>query len=64
MHLDEPTDPAPLEAAVRELPKYDALAFTSAAAVERFFDTLLSADSDLRALKPDAVIAAAKKVLA
>lgn len=58
MRLDEPEDGSALEAAVRELDTFDALAFTSAAAVERFFSRLDAAWMDLRALKKDAVIAA------
>lgn len=58
MELDEPTDGAALEKAVRELARYDALCFTSRAGVERFFSRLNAAGKDLRELRADALIAA------
>jgi hydroxymethylbilane synthase len=58
MELDEPTDGSALEAAVRDLAAYDAVAFTSRAAVERFFSRLTAAGGDLRGLSSDALIAA------
>lgn len=58
MRLDEPTDGRPLEQAVRELSRFDALCFTSTAAVERFFDRLRAAGRDLRDLPSTALVAA------
>lgn len=64
MRFDEPADAAPLERAVRSLGGYDVVAFTSANAVERFFDRLVAAGVDLRALKADALVAAVGRATA
>mgnify|MGYP001010038280 CR=1 FL=1 len=58
MELVAPSDGAQLEAAVRALGTYDVLAFTSALAVARTFRAMALAGVDLRACKPDAVVAA------
>ncbi len=58
MRLDEPSDGAALEQAVRDLSGFDAVCFTSRAGVERFFDRLRAAGKDLRGLRPDAFVAA------
>jgi hydroxymethylbilane synthase len=58
MKLDAPEDPSGLERVVRGLGEYDVVAFTSRAAVERFFARMAAAEVDLRQLKPDALLAA------
>ena len=58
MTLDAPKNLSALENAVRTLSQVDILAFTSSAAVERFFDRLASAGEDLRKLPAHALIAA------
>jgi uroporphyrinogen III methyltransferase/synthase len=46
----EPADPGPLDAAVRSLPQYDWIVFTSANGVEAFHARLLAAEKDARDL--------------
>lgn len=58
MAIDAPKDASALENAVRSLTDVDVLAFTSAQAVERFFDRLRSAGEDLRKLPAHALVAA------
>lgn len=58
MSIDAPEDASALENAVRSLTDVDVLAFTSAQAVERFFDRLRAAGEDLRKLPSHALVAA------
>lgn len=50
IEIVDPPDPAPLDAAIRDLDVYAWVVFTSANAVERFFAHLSAADKDARAL--------------
>ncbi|MFQ5458965.1 MAG: uroporphyrinogen-III C-methyltransferase, partial [Myxococcota bacterium] len=46
----DPADPAPLDAAIRDIAAYDGVLFTSVNAVERFFARMLDSGCDARAL--------------
>jgi len=50
IEIDEPADPAPLRAAALGADRYDWIVFTSANAVRRFFDALITAGGDVRRL--------------
>jgi uroporphyrinogen III methyltransferase/synthase len=50
LEIVDPPDPGPLQRALRELPDYDWVVFTSANGVDRFFGALAASGRDARAL--------------
>jgi uroporphyrinogen III methyltransferase/synthase len=50
IRIEPPSDPAPIEKAIADLPRFDWIVFTSANAADRFFERLEAAGRDPRAL--------------